>query len=393
MGGFAISHNPGVIVAVALLASTIFAAESPVEQADSGPDVKLYGYIKLDAAYDDSTVNPGNFARWVESESVLDHDSQFSMTANQTRVGLRISNPAAGRITTHGKLEVDFYGTGASENKSGLMLRHAYVAFAWPDKNLEVLAGQTADIISPLAAPTVNYSASWWQGNIGYRRAQIRVTKGFELSGTSKLEVTAGPTRTISDTTFGGGSIDSGADAAVPTIQGRVGLSFQRAEGESVTVGVSGHWGKEDQHTTDAFGTITGHLSVDTWSANLDVRIPVSDSLLLQGEWFHGENLNAFLGGIGQKGEIEVTGGWIAATITPGPKWRINLGGGIDDPVDDDLTVSEARTWNGVLFANADHSLTPDLTVAFELMFLRTRYLGLEDGGAWRQQLAIIYEF
>jgi hypothetical protein len=123
------------------------------------------------------------------------------------------------------------------------------------------------------------------------------------------------------------------------------------------------------------------------------VRIPVSDSLLLQGEWFHGENLNAFLGGIGQKGEIEATGGWVAATITPGPKWRINLGGGIDDPVDDDLTVSGARTWNGAFFANANYSLTADLTVAFELMFLRTRYLELEDGEAWRQQLAIIYEF
>ena len=33
MGGFAISHNPGVIVAVALLASTIFAAESPAGPA------------------------------------------------------------------------------------------------------------------------------------------------------------------------------------------------------------------------------------------------------------------------------------------------------------------------------------------------------------------------
>ena len=36
----------------------------------SGLNVALYGYVKLDAAYDSSRISAGNFARWVESEQI-----------------------------------------------------------------------------------------------------------------------------------------------------------------------------------------------------------------------------------------------------------------------------------------------------------------------------------
>jgi hypothetical protein len=394
MGAVAIVRCRIVIVlSVVLLASISVGLSSSTDESETKPKLTLYGYLKVDAAYDDSRVNPGNFARWVESESILPDDSQFSMTANQTRIGLKFDAPETNGVSTTGKLEIDFYGGGASENKSNPMLRKAYVAFAWPERNLEVLAGQASDIISPLTAPTVNYSAGWWQGNIGYRRAQIRVTKRIELSSKTKIALAIGPTRTISDSTFVTGPIDSGADAAVPTIQGRAGMSIAKPGGKTISVGLSGHWGKEDQHMTDALGTIIGHQEVDSWSANLDLSIPLSNSVLLQGEWFDGENLYAYLGAIGHNGEVGATGGWVALTVAPDSRWRFHVGGGLDDPDDDNLTAADARTRNAAFFANTSHTLTPNLSLALELMFLQTRYLAQADGDAMRAQFAVLYKF
>jgi hypothetical protein len=88
---------------------TMKPAAKPVTSAF---DIKLYGLVKLDAAYDDSRVNVGNFGRWVETESVLKNDEQFNLTANQTRLGMDIikidadpNDPPPRRKTFHvGKL-------------------------------------------------------------------------------------------------------------------------------------------------------------------------------------------------------------------------------------------------------------------------------------------------
>ncbi len=370
-------------------------ADSKKKPVMAGLELELYGYVKLDGAYDDSRVNPGNFARWVENESILNDDSQFSLTANQTRLGLNITGPQVGAVTTSGKVEIDFYGGGASENKSNPMLRHAYAVFAWPEKRFAVLAGQTSDIISPLFMPTVNYSVGWWQGNVGYRRPQLRLTQSFAFSDSTELKLELGPTRTITDSTFVTGSVDSGADAAVPTIQARSSLRFPVGGSRSATIGVSGHWGQEDQHVTNTAGIITGHEHVDTWSVNLDFQLPITKWLLIQGEFFYGENLFAYLGGIGQKGDITTRGAWAAATFTPRASWQFNVGGGFDDPDDDDLTGKKDndRTFNWVVFANANYTLTANLTLSLELMYLRTEYLAAKAGEAVREQLAVTYKF
>src|ERR1041384_2616518 len=56
------------------------AGEKPLT---SGLSVALYGYVKLDAAYDSSRISAGNFARWVESEPTRRNDNEFNITATQ----------------------------------------------------------------------------------------------------------------------------------------------------------------------------------------------------------------------------------------------------------------------------------------------------------------------
>ena len=368
-------------------------------------DVQAYGTIKLDAAHDDSRTSVGNFARWVESEGAVKNDDQFSMTANQTRLGLLVSGPNNPNLKTSGQVEIDFYGNGAAENKPDPMMRHAFLKAEWPDLNFSFLAGQMFDIISPLTMPTVNYLGGWWQGNIGYRRPQIRLTQGVKLADDVEFKLEGGPTRTITDRKFVYASatdVDSGADAGFPTLQGRASLSFPLFNGKISTIGVSGHWGQEQEHLTNTVGAVDRSTDSTTWSGNVDARLPVTDWLLFQGEGFVGKNLSAYLGGIGQGFDatrndgIGAKGGWAAATFGPWGKWQFNLGAGVDAVNESDVTANAKappRLTNLVYFGNGSYALTSNLLIALEISYLKTTYKDAPNGDDWREQLAAMYKF
>jgi len=354
--------------------------------------IELRGYIKFDAAYDTSRVSTGNFARWVESEATNDNDDELNVTANQSRFGLFFDGPDSPDLKTSGRVEVDFFG-GGPENKSHLMMRHAYLQLDWPDSDFSLLAGQTSDVILPLLPSTLNYTVGWWAGNPGYRRPQLRLTKGFKVSDDSRLVLQAAAARTIGDSTaFSPG--DTGEDAGIPSIQGRMALSFPCLAEKKATVGVSGHWGQEE-FDTDA---MDDHEDLDTWSANVDLVLPISSWLTLKGEVFTGENLDAYLGGIGQGvnmttlEEIETTGGWAALTIGPFDKWTFNVGGGLDDPDSGDLNDGD-RSRNLSIFANMKYKINKAVQWGFEVSRWETDYKGIEDGQSYRFQTSFIYSF
>jgi hypothetical protein len=371
--------------------------------ARSSLDLSFYGYVKLDAAYDDSRISTGNFARWVETESVLKNDNHFNMTANQTRLGLDTAGPVTEDFRVGGKMEIDFYGAGTGENKPEPMLRHAYLRIDWPRRKMALIAGQTSDIISPLNPNTVNYSVGWWQGNVGYRRPQLRLIQGFRLAEDVELKLDTGVSRTITGRKAffkEANDPDTGADAGSPTFAARAGLSFPVASKRLATVGVSGHQGREEIHEPD----LSGHASFRTWSLNADLQLPLTASLLLQAEAFIGRNFDSHLGGIGQgintavNREIDTVGGWASLTLTPSAPWQFNLGAGMDDPDDADLSgnsdpARDARTKNTLVFGNAIYSLTAQVQLALELGWLRTTYKVNSPGEGWRQQFALIYKF
>lgn len=86
------------------------AAKTPEKPAvRSKYEMDIYGFIKVDAAYDTDRMDAGNFARWVVSEDEGGDDDDFSITANQSRLGLNVKGPDLLGGKTSGKIEVDFY--------------------------------------------------------------------------------------------------------------------------------------------------------------------------------------------------------------------------------------------------------------------------------------------
>ncbi len=363
----------------------------------SNLDIQLYGYLKLDAAYDSSRTDDGNFAKWVERENTDSDDEQFNMTANQSRFGMNITGPDNGAMKTSGRAEVDFYG-GGSQNKAHLMMRHVYMKLDWPADRFSIIAGQTSDVISPLVPTTVNYSVHWWAGNIGYRRAQIRLTKVLGIDGDLDLKLEGAIARTIGrDNTLLAGTLDSGEDSGRPTLQGRASVSMPVFCSKPATIGFSGHYGKEE-YDIAASGS---NEEFRSWSLNVDVLQPVNDWLTIKGELFTGENLNAYLGGIGQGvtltganiyDEIGSHGGWIAASLGPWSRQRYNVGIAMDD-VDRGDVNEGARTLNRSVFANMFCAIDKNAEFALELSHWKTDYAGNGDADSIRFQTAFVYKF
>lgn len=365
----------------------------------SNLDVQFYGYIKGDAAYDNSRTTSGNYVVWVDNEEDHSNDDEFNMTANETRLGVMIRGPKGEGMETSGQVEFDFFGSGAAENKAKIQMRHAYLQVEWPDDGLALLAGQTWDVISPLNPSTLNYTVLWDAGNIGYRRPQIRLTKSVLLSGDTSVKLEGAISRTIGrNVAITGVTSESGEDAGFPTVQGRVSATFPWLPAGATTIGVSGHRGQEE-YDIDPTGT---NRDFDSWSLNLDFLQPITDWITFKAELFRGENLDSYFGGIGQgvrtagadghDREISSKGGWCALALTPWDRWTFNAGIGIDDVDADDVNVGD-RTLNRSVFGNAIYALNQNVDVGVELSHWRTDYRGPGDADNVRIQTSLKYKF
>jgi hypothetical protein len=398
------------------------AAEKPAAKAPAatekkpvlaGLDVEIYGRLKLDAAYSSGRVDTGNFARWVKPDRGNNDDGQFDITANESRLGLNIYGPKNEDIKTGGKVELDFFGGGA-ENKSNLMMRHAYMSIDWPEEKFGIIAGQTWDVISPLNPETLNYSVCWWVGNIGYRRPQIRLTKSFSLNKDTTLKFEGAVARTIGRNNSGimtADQGDTGENSGMPSFQGRASVTLPLLGYKPATIGFSGHYGQEKYDTAPSSTVAaTDSKKFDSWSLNLDYLQPVTGWLTIKCEVFTGENLDAYLGGISQgvrntgtssaqiyDKEIGDAGGWIAAGLGPWGKWRFNVGVSVDDPKNDDLRGSGAtldvRTRNQSVFGNVIYAIDKNAEIGFELSQWRTEYLNAGGADSIRAQTSFIYKF
>jgi hypothetical protein len=358
----------------------------------SNLDIQIYGYIKADASYDQLRTTPGNYVVYVNPETGEKNDDEFNLTAKQTRLGMNIKGPEGNGMQASGKVEVDFYGSSAAENKGTIQMRHGYLVLDWPEEQFSILAGQTSDVISPLVPSTLNYTVLWDCGNIGYRRPQIRLTKTMPL-GDCSFKAEAAIARAIGRTTPT--NSESGEDSGFPNVQARTSFTFPFGGYKPTTVGFSGHWGQEEYDITGK------HRTLETWSVNADFTQPVSKDLTVKGEFYHGVNMNTFLGGIGQgvnvsdtsnPFEIAAQGGWVAASLGPWDSWNFNLGAGIDTARRNDL-ANGSRTRNMCYFANAIYSINKNTQIGFELSQWETNYKGPGDAESLRGQMSIIYKF
>ena len=352
----------------------------------TGLDLMFYGHLKLDAAFDTARTNNGDTASFVRNYADSDaRDNEFNATARHTRFGLKLSGGEWGFVEqAHGNIEVDFYDKSVFNNKfkeatmHGVRLRHAFARFTFAG-GWEALAGQTWDLVGPHKMKKLNTLVGCMQGDIPFRRAQVRVTRKFDRG-----RVALALTRSIDNDLDGGGNED-GEDSGVPDVQVRVGLDLGAG-----TFGLGALYGDR---------RVEGVGHYHPMGVILDYEIPlIGKELSLFGELFYGEALGGYRAGIHQsfntttEKEVVTRGGYFNLVYKPAPKWMFVAGYGLDDPEADELGAT-GKVHNSTAFANVRYTFYKRATVGFEFDRMETDYNNNPNRINYRFQLSFMWKF
>lgn len=347
----------------------------------------FYGFVRLDAIFDDSRSSEIQTPTFIPAEDpglgTEESDASFNFHPRLTRFGMNYDGPEiGGGVRLGGKIEVDFQN-GGRESRQILRLRHGFLKLDWGKASL--LAGQTWDLISPLY-PTVNADTLMWNtGNLGDRRPQVRarIESGSGLS----FEGGIGLGGAISPQDLDGDGVRDADDAAMPHVQARLGYA-----GKSWALGLSGHRGREETR-----GAIAGHHRFDTSSLSLDFK-GSAGKLTVQGEAWTGRNLADFRGGIGQGvnvstgEEIGSSGGWLELGLALSERYSLYVGYTVDDPDDADVPAG-GRIKNDALYLVNRFRFGPAFLVGFDYLYWTTDFQGLDSGTDNRFNLYLVYTF
>jgi hypothetical protein len=351
-----------------------------------------YGALWGSALYATERTSPGPYNLFVLSPTT-EGEPDFEIDTRRTRLGLDVTGPTVplfGGAQSGAKVEVDFFGfqppfavlpVAGIENRTGVLLRHAYAEVKNDDWHL--LAGQTWDLISPLNPGTASYCVGWDGGNIGYRRMQIRLDRYLHVSDACMVSLQGAICQNV---ITDANSTSKPESVNWPIVEARLGFTLGDLcpGGQPVTCGFSGHIGEQGFDFTPG----PNNDRIRTWSINGDLRVPITERFGFQGEFFTGDNLGTFLGGVGQgvnlvtQAGIRATGGWVEAWYDWTPRLHSHTGYGIDDPLDSGITAAAGRTYNQFLFGNLFFDVTKKLILGFEVTSWKTQYKAQLPGDA-----------
>lgn len=363
-------------IALAALGSVI---DPPAARADDElPPLSIYGAARLDVLADDSRMSDIAQPMYVMLEGTHGKtDPELTMTPRLSRVGLSIDSwRVADGVTGEGKLEVDFAGGSGT---SAIRLRHAYGSIALAH-TVELIAGQTADLISPLFPSAQNDTQLLFAGNTGDRRPQIQLafTPGDQIRAGLGVSSTGWISHADADHD---GRID-GMASARPMLQWLLEVRH-RLHGDVLRLGIWGH------ASTSELADGTQYTGA---SAGMHLYLPVARKLVWLGEAYLGTNLADIGGAIDQdysamtRRNIHGAGGWLELATLPTEHHMLALGTSLDTAREVDLAAGD-RERNHTIYAVLRYQPLASLQFGAEYLYWQTRYKDVGQGVANRFDL------
>lgn len=334
-------------------------------ESESKLPVKLFGTVHAGAF-----ANSGN-ANWLDNPNLVGATpaggdaGTMSASLRQTRIGIAADGPAIGSFRTNAVVAMDFFGGIPGFQTGQVMgLPRLIVAFARLEGARTALeVGQDHMILAPrdpTSLAAFAFPLLFRSGNLYLRVPQVRV----EHALTSRVRATAGLVAPI------GGDLVGDSYAFVPPalggersrrpgVQARVAYTTPAAEtSRALDVGLSGHVGWERRGTD----------LTRSWATALDLAAR-RGLVGAAGEFFVGDNMDAFGGGLGL--DARSAGGWSEVRLFPFERLSFTAGLGLDDIRDSRRSVLP-RQRNRSAYGNVIFSITPELQASFEYRWLST---------------------
>ena len=374
------------------------------------PEVKVapYGIAYFNVFSNSDAVNNGDVALFAAPSG----PGHTSMTARQSRLGIRVTGATLGTARVSGVLEGDFFGgypaVGIGDNMGVFRLRLANARLDWAKGSLVV--GQDWMIfapVNPLSISAAGIPLFAAAGNPWSRLPQVR---GEWKTGRVLLQggVLAPQTGDFNSAFFY--QPGSGALSETPFLQGRAAFTLANfaASKKAATIGVSGHFG-QSRVTTPV------DREVDSNGLAVDFVLPLGTRVTVQGEAFTGTNLGGFQAGVFQglvadgaiagpggtpvldgPRALDTTGGWVQVTAAVTPAVTVHGGFGTDDPDDGDFltaTRRESRLENTAISVGFQHRASAHVSWGLEYRRMETTYLIAGDREAGHVNAGFTFTF
>ncbi len=312
--------------------------------------LQLFGFFKLDAAYQDGGVNGLTFPRYA-----VPGDGNLYLSATHTRFGFKYAGTplANGAFGVAAVLEFDFFDT-ATPTQMKPRFRQGY--FTLSRKGHSLLFGQAWDLFSPLGPTTLMINGYLWQtGNVGFRHAQVRYTYSaprFDLAVSLSDPASAG-----------------GWSAKMPVMQSRLGLKL--GTGGKYQLGLSGIYGRENTALDN---------KVDEAGIGLDWNLALCKHLTLKGEYAMGANLANVMSRAGlyenMIGELKgkkASSFWSELLLARG-KWSGWIGYAFEDLTDEEQLAARELKKTGTMLAGMQFAAGSGVSFGLEFAHFSSAY-------------------
>src|SRR5262249_28146127 len=293
--------------------------------------------------------------------------------------------------------DFDFRGTSPIENQNVFQPMFGDIYIELKNQHYRLVAGQTTDVVSPLLPTNLNFFPfSYIPGSIGFIRPMVRGEAYLPLSDDEQVTVQAALAQAIQ--TFQISNEAIARQTGWPDDQGRVPFGYGPLNpllGRPMEFGASAHLGQ--RKLTLANGSNIYH---NTYSINFDGRAAIGPRIKLQGEFFTGQLLGDYMGGVFQTFDVNTgnavgaKGGWIEAGYKLPEDWTFHIGYGIDNVDESSVSSVVSRTQNGIFYANAFFDWSPELSLSGEVSWWKTKYFDQSiNNTVFRLELALIYKW
>jgi hypothetical protein len=340
-------------------------AEIKVESA-SRMLIKVFGTIHTGVFANSATPN------WLDSPNIVNvppadgHEGSLNASLRQTRVGATIDGPTLNGVRVNGTVVMDFFGGIPGFATGQVMgLPRLLVAFArFEGRRTAAEVGQDQMILAPVDPTSLAafaFPALFRSGNLYLRAPQVRIEQmlGSHVRATAGIVAPVGGDLPGEDYRFVPQAF-GGERSQRPGIQARLAwLAGDRETRRYADVGVSGHYGWERRST--------GLAESSAAAFDFSVR---RDWIGAAGEFFVGDNVDAFGGGTGLNARAQ--GGWAEVQFHPATRLSFAAGAGVDR-LSDDPAPTLPRHRNRSAYGTTIFSLTPEVQTSFEYHWLATR--------------------
>lgn len=311
---------------------------------------------------------------FVAQSSVMDRtvlkidDSWIGLTPQNSRLGLNWTGSKVSKhLTLGGKLEMDFLNpTGGASPRPRIRLYYLTLS----GKVWSLLAGQQWDSFSPLNTNSLSLGGNlWYQGNLGFRRPQLRFTYDFPFATDNNIEVQVAVNNPSNMDLI----TNVGNESSIPYFSGLLQYTKKMKYGDFLIAASATGGAHRQNNIYDKMWGIAGSLSV-----------PLHKFLKISGEVQYGRDLGNYLTYAGTTRNIKSFDAWAQISSRWHKMLETNIGYGIGNLPRSKVTANNtafANMLNGIyrnqnIFANFKFYPVEPFYFGVEYNNMRTGYRG-----------------